>query len=110
MIEAPLAITVNRTNASGMITTTNEITIRTVVIRLLGAPPALRLAQVGLLLRYGHGGHQAPLFRRADRSTTPRARMLMMIVRTNRSTPRPISAARNSPEASPNSFAMTAGM
>ena len=77
---------------------------------VLGAPPALRLAQVGCLPGYGRGGHQAPLFRRADRSTIPRARTLMMIVKTNRSTPRPISAARNSPEASPNWFAMTAGM
>src|SRR5262249_47134480 len=77
---------------------------------VLAAPPALLLAQVGRVLGHGHGGHQAPLFRRADRSTIPRARTLMMIVKTNRSTPRPISAARNSPEASPNWFAMTAGM
>ena len=35
MIEAPLAITVNRTNPSGMITSTNETTIRTVMIRFL---------------------------------------------------------------------------
>ena len=75
---------------------------------VLGAPPAGRLAQVDRwLLR---GGHQAPLLRRAERSTTPRAIRLTTMVITNRSTPSPISAARNSPEASPNWFAMTAGM
>ena len=110
MTEAPLAITVNSTNASGMIATTNEITISAVAMRLLGAPPARRLSQVGLPLWFGDGGHQAPRFRRAERSTTPRAMTLMMIVRTNRSTPSPISAARNTPVASPNSFAMTEGM
>ena len=35
MIEIPLAITVNRTNPSGMITSTNASTIRTVAMRLL---------------------------------------------------------------------------
>ena len=35
---------------------------------------------------------------------------LTMIVKTNSSTPIPISAARWSPKASPNSFAITAGM
>ena len=109
MTEAPLAITVNRTNPSGMITSTNESTISAVAMRLLGAPPARRLSQVELLL-LGGDGHQAPLFRRAERSTTPRAMTLMMIVKTNRSTPIPISAARNTPEASPNWFAMTEGM
>src|SRR5215469_8675915 len=33
--EAPLAITVNRTNASGMSTTTNDVTIRVVTMRFL---------------------------------------------------------------------------
>ena len=35
MIEIPLAITVNRTNPSGMITSTNEMTISTVAMRFL---------------------------------------------------------------------------
>ena len=35
MIEAPLAITVNRTNPSGMITSTNAATIAAVAMRLL---------------------------------------------------------------------------
>ncbi len=35
MIEAPLAITVTRTNPSGMSTTTNAITISAVMMRLL---------------------------------------------------------------------------
>ena len=35
MIEAPLAITVNRTNPSGMITRMNETTIRVVMMRFL---------------------------------------------------------------------------
>ena len=74
-----------------------------------GAPPALRLPQVELLL-FGDDGHQAPLLRRAERSTIARATTLMMMVKTNRSTPIPISAARNTPEASPNWFAMTAAM
>ena len=108
MIEAPLAITVNRTNPSGMITSTNASTISDGRDAVAGAPPAGRLSQVELLL--GGDGHQAPRFRRAERSTTPRAMTLMMIVKTNKSTPIPISAARNSPEASPNWFAMTAGM
>src|SRR5262249_38669214 len=77
---------------------------------VLGAPPAFRLAEVGRLPGCGRGGHQAPLFRRADRSTIPRAKTVMMIVKANRSTPSPISPARNSPEASPNWLAMTAGM
>ena len=47
MIEAPLEITVNRTNPSGMTTTTNENTISAVAMRLLGAPPGRRLSQVG---------------------------------------------------------------
>src|SRR5208282_536727 len=72
------------------------------------APPAPRLPEVKLLL--GDDGHQAPLLRRADRSTIPWAATLMMIVNANRSTPIPISAARNSPLDSPNWFAMTAGM
>src|SRR4029077_19405632 len=76
---------------------------------VLGAPPAGRLAQVDLLQVRAHNSHQAPRFRRALRSTIPRASTLMMIVMTNRSTPMPISAARNSPEASPNRFAMPAG-
>ena len=46
MIEAPLAMTVNRTNPSGMITSTKESTISAVADAVLGAPPALRLAQV----------------------------------------------------------------
>ena len=109
MTEAPLAITVNRTNPSGMITSTNETTISRGRDAVAGAPPGRRLSQVGLL-RLGGDGHQAPRFRRAERSTTPRAMMLMTIVKTNKSTPSPISAARNSPVASPNSFAMTDGM
>ena len=55
-------------------------------------------------------GHQAPRIRRVERLTTPRAMTLTMIVNANRSTPSPISAARNTPVASPNWFAMTAGM
>ena len=43
-------------------------------------------------------------------ATTVRAMTLMMMVKTNNSTPSPISADRNTPVASPNSFAMTAGM
>ena len=109
MIEMPLAITVNRTNPSGMITSTNASTISDGRDAVAGAPPARRLSQVGLL-RLGDDGHQAPRFRRAERSTIPRAMTLMMIVKTNRSTPIPISAARNTPEASPNWFAMTEGM
>ncbi len=35
MIEAPLAMTVNRTNPSGMIVSTNATTMRTVMIRFL---------------------------------------------------------------------------
>ena len=35
MIEAPLTITVYRTNTSGMMATTNETTIRTVAMRFL---------------------------------------------------------------------------
>ena len=35
MIEIPLAITVYRTNPSGMITSTNETTISTVAMRFL---------------------------------------------------------------------------
>src|SRR6202012_3273446 len=76
---------------------------------VLGAPPGRRLPQVDRGLLRGCG-HQAPLERRVERATTPRAMTLMMMVRANSSTPSPISAARNSPEASPNWFAMTAGM
>ena len=109
MIEAPLAITVNRTNPSGMSTTTNAITISAVAMRFLvrRQPFGSRRSSCWL---FGDDGHQAPRFRRAERSTTPRAMTLMMIVKANRSTPIPISAARNTPEASPNWFAMTAGM
>src|SRR5262249_36334419 len=74
---------------------------------VLGAPPARGFAQVGLLSR--DNGHQA-LPCSADRPTIARAMTLMMIVNANSSTPSPISAARNTPEASPNWFAMTAGM
>src|SRR5262249_60220773 len=74
---------------------------------VLAAPPARWLAQVGLLP--GDDGHQA-LPCSADRPTIARAMMLMMIVNANSSTPSPISPARNTPEASPNWFAMTAGM
>src|SRR5262249_57810841 len=74
---------------------------------VLGAPPARRLAEVGLLP--GHDGHQA-LPCSAAPPTIARAMTLMMIVNANSSTPSPISAARNVPEASPNWFAMTAGM
>ena len=109
MAEAPLAITVYSTNASGMSTTTNAITIRTVAMRFLvrRQPAGSRRSSC---CWFGDDGHQAPRFRRAERSTTPRAMRLMMIVMTNRSTPSPISAARNTPVASPNSFAMTEGM
>ena len=109
MTEAPLAITVNRTNPSGMITSTNASHIRTVAMRFL-----VRRQRRGSRRSAGWpalvDSHQAPRFRRAERSTTPRAMMLMMIVMTNSSTPSPISAARNTPVASPNSFAMTEGM
>src|SRR5262249_5590459 len=73
----------------------------------LGAARALRLAEVGLLS--GDDGHQA-LPCSAAPLTIARAMTLMMIVNANRSTPSPISAARNVPAASPNWFAMTAGM
>ena len=109
MTEAPLAITVTRTNPSGMITSTNASHHQCGHDAVAGAPPALRLSQVELLL-FGDDGHQAPRLRRAERSTTPRAMTLMMIVKTNRSTPIPISPARNTPVASPNWFAMTEGM
>ena len=109
MIETPLAITVNRTNPSGMITSTNASTISQVAMRLLVRRQDGGSRRSGLL-RLGDDGHQAPRFRRAERSTIQRAMTLMMIVKTNKSTPIPISAARNSPEASPNSFAITAGM
>ena len=108
MIEAPLAITVYRTNPSGMITSTNEIDHEHGRDAVLGAPPGRRLPQVDVLP--GRGSHHAPLCRRPDRSTIARAMMLMMIVNANRRTPIPMSADRNSPEASPNSFAMTEGM
>ncbi len=109
MIEAPLAITVYRTNPSGMIVNTNAITIRTVMMRFLvrrqdgGSRRSTFCCPV-------HRRHQAPLCRRAERSTIARAMTLMMIVKANRSTPSPISAERNTPVASPNSFAMTEGM
>ena len=109
MTEAPLAITVYRTNPSGMITTTNEITIAAVAMRFLvrRQPAGSRRSA----LRGSAGdSHQAPRIRRADRSTTARAMTLMMIVKTNSSTPSPISPARCTPVASPNWFAMTAGM
>ena len=108
MIEMPLAITVYRTNPSGMITSTNETTMSTVAMRFL--------------LRRQDGGSRRsgvcpvvtaitpPSVRRPERSTITRAMMLMMIVNANSRTPIPMSADRNSPEASPNSFAMTAGM
>ena len=105
MIEAPLAITVNRTNPSGMITSTNASTISAVTMRLLVRRQPVASRRSGLL--FGADSHQAPRFRRAERSTTPRAMTLMMIVMTNSSTPSPISAARYTPVASPNSFAMT---
>ena len=108
MIEAPLAITVYRTNPSGMITSTNAMTMSTVAMRFLAAPPGRRLPQVDVLP--GRGSHHAPLCRRPERSTIARAMMLMMIVKANRRTPIPMSAARNTPVASPNSFAMTEGM
>ena len=109
MIEAPLAITVNRTNPSGMITSTNASTITTVAMRFLvrRQPAGSRRSTVCWL---GCDSHQAPLIRRAERSTTARATTLTMIVKANSSTPSPISAARNTPVASPNWFAMTAGM
>ena len=47
MIETPLAITVYRTNPSGMITSTNETTISDGGDAVLGAPPARWLSQVG---------------------------------------------------------------
>src|SRR5215813_12495482 len=74
---------------------------------VLGAPPAGRLAEVGLLP--GGDGHQA-LPCSAAPPTIARAMMLTMIVNANRSTPSPISAAWNTPEDSPNWLAMTAGM
>ena len=105
--EAPLATTVTRTNPSGMITSTNATHISTVTMRLLvrRQPAGSRRS----LLPLGSDGHQAPLLRRAERATTPRATRLMMIVITNRSTPIPNSPALNTPVASPNWFAMTAG-
>ena len=109
MAEAPLAITVNRTNAE------RDQHDHERQHHQRGRDPvasaASRPALAGRPLRwFGDGGHQAPRLRRAERSTTPRATRLMTIVITNRSTPSPISAARNTPEASPNWFAMTAGM
>ena len=109
MIEAPLAITVTRTNPSGMTTTTNASTISAVTMRLLVRRQPFGSRRSSCCW-FGDDGHQAPRLRRAERSTTPRAMTLMMIVKTNRSTPIPISAARNTPVASPNWFAMTAGM
>src|SRR5262249_40405760 len=75
---------------------------------VLGTPPALRLLEVEPRL-FGGDGHQAVPCS-AARPTISRAMMLMMIVNANRSTPSPISAERNTPDASPNWFAMTAGM
>ncbi len=71
-------------------------------------PPGL--AQVNDARLAGDCGHQAPLIRRAERCTKPRAARLTIIVITNSIRPRPISAARNSPEASGNWFAITAGI
>ena len=111
MTEAPLAITVKRTNPSGTIVITNASTISHVMMRFL-----VRRQDGGSRRSTccggpaGDDGHQAPRERRAERSTTPRAMTLMMIVKANSRTPMPMSAARNTPEASPNWFAMTAGM
>src|SRR5262249_43133887 len=74
---------------------------------ILRPPPGPRLTQVRLL---SGDSHQEPLLRLALRLTTARAITLTMMVKTNSSTPRPISPARNTPVASPNSLAMTAGM
>ena len=69
MTEAPLAMTVNRTNPSGMITSTNASTISAVAMRSVARRRPAGLSQVGLLM-LGGDSHQAPLCRRADRSTT----------------------------------------
>src|SRR5215472_17226429 len=76
----------------------------------LGAPPGPRLAQVDRRSRTNCCCHHAPRCRAMERATIPRAMRLTMIVSTNRSTPSPRSAARNTPDDSPNWLAMTAGM
>ena len=109
MAPTPLGITVKSTKPSGTRVTTKASHIRTVAIWFLvrRQPPGSRRSTVRCV---GGDGHQAPLIRRAERCTKPRATRLTMIVITNRNRPRPISAERNSPEASPNWFAMTAGI
>ena len=109
MIEAPLTTVVTKTNPSGMTTSDEREHHQRGHDAVAGATPAFRLPQVELLL-FGDDGHQAPRFFRAERSTTQWAMTLMMIVKANRSTPIPIRAARNTPVASPNWFAITAAM
>src|SRR6202012_1831420 len=76
---------------------------------VLGTPPGRRLPQVDRGLVRGLG-HQAPPDRRVEPATTDRAMTLMTMVRAKSRTPSPISAARNTPEASPNWSAMTEGI
>ena len=109
MIEAPLTTVVTRTNPSGMTTTTNASTISTVTRRLLVRRQPFGSRRSSCCCS-ASDGHQAPRFFRAERSTIVWAMTLMMIVKANRSTPIPISAARSRPVASPNWFAMTAAM
>ena len=106
---APLAITSKSTKPSGISRTTNAPYIRPVAIWFLlrRQPPGSRRSMDGwsdtTAIRH-------PRSAASERSTTQRAIRLTRIVITNRTRPRPISADRNSPEDSPNSFAMTAGM
>ena len=91
-----------------MITTTNETTIKTVAMRFLvrRQPAASRSSccpPAATAIR-----HLASA--RAERSTIARAMTLTMMVKANKHTAIPISAERHTPLASPNWFAMTAGM
>ena len=110
MAEIPLATTVTITKPSGTTVTTKAIHISTVAIWFLERrqPPASRRSTAGWT--GACDSHQAPLIRRAERSTMPRAARLTMIVRTNSTRPMPISAARQVPNASGNWLAMTAGI
>src|SRR5262249_28265096 len=76
-----------------------------------GSPGSFR-AEVGRrhLRRRGQGRGHSPRVLLIERFTMARAERFTMIVMMNGTTPSPIKAARQSPELSPNSLAMTAGM
>ena len=110
--DQPFWITVNSTKPSGIRTMTRDSPISTVARALRTDRPdrfGLRSAGGSAGGAVKRGGH-APRVLRIERLTTARAVRFTMIVKTNSTTPRPMRAARQRPELSPNSLAMTDGI